>query len=297
MPKPQLRDGFVGQSMYVIPRPVLAEARLHPLVRALYPTDIGWYPNARYHYRYRSKGAEEDHLIVCVDGRGFVEIDGVAHELSAGHLLVIPKECPHKYWATDDAPWSIYWMHYLGDESEYYLERIPGPGVPAAVDAETGEEAVRLFRDCLRALESGYALPGLIYAAQSARHILSLLLFRNPALPTKQANDERLQLLEATIEYMHTNVKSTVRLPELAAQAGHSVSHFSEWFRKETGHSPMAYFIQLKIRYACQLLDLSDQSVMSVALETGYSDPYYFSRIFKKVMGISPEKYRAVKKG
>jgi YesN/AraC family two-component response regulator len=45
------------------------------------------------------------------------------------------------------------------------------------------------------------------------------------------------------------------------------------------------------------MLDLTGKSVKVVAVETGYSDPYYFSRVFKKVMGISPDKYRAIKKG
>ena len=47
--KRKLREGFAGQDMFVIPRPILAQARRHPLVRGLYPTDIGWYPAARYH--------------------------------------------------------------------------------------------------------------------------------------------------------------------------------------------------------------------------------------------------------
>ena len=64
---PRLRQGFAGQDMYVIPRPILAEARRHPLVRPLYPTDIGWYPQARYHYRERPGGAAQDHLMMCVD--------------------------------------------------------------------------------------------------------------------------------------------------------------------------------------------------------------------------------------
>lgn len=45
------------------------------------------------------------------------------------------------------------------------------------------------------------------------------------------------------------------------------------------------------------LLDLSNKPIKSVAIETGYRDPYYFSRVFKKSMGISPEKYRDIKKG
>lgn len=59
----------------------------------------------------------------------------------------------------------------------------------------------------------------------------------------------------------------------------------------------MAYFIQLRMRLACRLLDLSGKPIKTVAMETGYRDPYYFSRVFKKSMGISPEKYRDIKKG
>ena len=59
----------------------------------------------------------------------------------------------------------------------------------------------------------------------------------------------------------------------------------------------MAYFIELRMRLACRLLDLSDKPVKVVAIEAGYRDPYYFSRVFKKAMGLSPEKYRAIKKG
>jgi AraC-like DNA-binding protein len=86
-------------------------------------------------------------------------------------------------------------------------------------------------------------------------------------------------------------------LAQFASHAGLSVSHFSELFRKNTGQSPMAYFTQLRIRNACRLLDLTTGSISKVAESAGYSDPYYFSRIFKQVMGIPPEKYRAIKKG
>jgi AraC-like DNA-binding protein len=293
----RLRDGFSGQDMYVIPRPVLAEACRHPLVRPLYPTDIGWFPAARYHYRDRPEGADEDHLMMCVGGTGFVEVGGVRNQLGTGQLLIIPRRARHTYWADDDAPWSLYWMHFRGEESEYYVGRIPGPGVPAGIDAATIEEAMRLFRDCLGALENGYTLPDLIYASQSARHILSLLLFRNRALPVHESHAERKRQLQAIMEFMHEHVTEHLTLGQLAREAGHSVSHFSEWFRDQAGQSPMACFVQLKIRHACRLLDLTDKPVKAVAMETGYDDPYYFSRVFKRLIGVSPARYREIKKG
>jgi AraC-like DNA-binding protein len=297
MASPRLREGFTGQDMYVIPRPVLARASLHPLVRALYPTDIGWFPEARYHFRRRDNGAPEDHLMMCIAGHGFVNVAGNKNHLHAGELLIIPRDTRHTYWAADDAPWSIYWMHFLGEEASYYLERLSRPGNPVPVDEATQTEAIRLFRDCLGALESGYALPTLIYAAQSARHILSLLLFRNQAFPMEQRADHGHLQLDSTLEFMRTRLSERVKLEEFANYAGLSVSHFSELFRNQTGQSPMSFFTQLKIRQACRLLDLTEKPVKVVAIETGYNDPYYFSRVFKKVMGVAPEKYRAIKKG
>jgi AraC family transcriptional regulator of arabinose operon len=293
----QLGEGFEGQEMFVIPRPVLSEARLHPLIRGLFPTDIGWYPKARYHYRDRVNGAPEDHLMMCMDGHGYVVVDGKENHLQAGELLIIPRNCRHTYWAAEDRPWSIYWMHFRGEDASYYVDRIPNVAEPIAYDKASRTEVVRLFRDCLDTLEGGYTMPTLIYAAQSAKHILSVLLFRNSAMPMKQrVTDQRLNS-DAIIEYMRTRISEPVRLEEFAREAGLSVSHFSELFREQVHQSPLSYFTQLKIRAACRLLDLSGKSIKVVAVETGYNDPYYFSRVFKKIMGISPEKYRAIKKG
>ena len=293
----KLREGFAGQDMFVIPRPVLSRARQHPLVRSLYPTDIGWFPSAGHHFRQRPQGAGQDHLMLCIGGHGFVEINGQRAHLARDHLLIIPRDTPHTYWAAEDDPWSIYWVHFLGDDADYFVDRIPKPGQPVPIERSTRDEAVRLFRYCLDTLDDGYGLPTMIYAAQSTQHILTLLLFRNQSLPEDPGSGSRRSNIEGVIEFMQTPLNENLRLEDFAREAGMSVSHFSERFRRQTGQSPMAYFIQLRMRLACRLLDLSGKPVKTVASEIGYRDPYYFSRIFKKSMGISPDKYREIKKG
>ena len=234
--------------------------------------------------------------MLCVAGHGYVEISGQRSHLRKDHFLVIPKDTPHTYWAAEEDPWSTYWVHFLGDDADYYVDRIPRPGQPIPIDESAKEEAVRLFRYCLDALHDGYGLPTLIYASQSTQHILSLLLFRNQSLPMKQRSGPRRSSIEAAIEFMQNHLNENLRLDDFAREAGMSVSHFSERFRRQTGQSPMAFFIHLRMRLACRLLDLSGKPVKTVALEIGYRDPYYFSRIFKKSMGISPDKYREIKK-
>jgi AraC-like DNA-binding protein len=293
----KLRESFAGQDMFVIPRPVLARIRQHPLIRSVYPTDIGWYPSASHHHRDRPNGVEQDHLMMCVAGHGYVEVAGQRAHLQKDQMLIIPKNTPHSYWAASEDPWSIYWVHFLGEDAGYFVERMPRTGQPAPIEPQTQVEAVRLFRYCLDALHDGYGLPTLIYASQSTQHILSLLLYRNQSLPMEQRSGKRRSSIESAIEYMQSNLDENLKLQDFAREAGLSVSHFSECFRTQTGQSPMAYFIHLRMRLACRLLDLSGKPVKTIALEIGYRDPYYFSRIFKKSMGISPEKYRDIKKG
>ena len=54
----------------------------------------------------------------------------------------------------------------------------------------------------------------------------------------------------------------------------------------------MDYFIHIKIQRACFLLDTTTLSVREIGSQVGYEDPYYFSRIFRKVMGVPPRAYR-----
>ena len=84
----------------------------------------------------------------------------------------------------------------------------------------------------------------------------------------------------------------TTGLKELASHFGYSESYMYRLFFKETGYAPMNYFLHMKIDRACQLLLHTNMKINQVALKLGFDDPYYFSRIFKKIVGTSPKDYR-----
>ena len=73
---------------------------------------------------------------------------------------------------------------------------------------------------------------------------------------------------------------------------GLSKSHYRVLFKEATGVSPKEYITQRRIDAACDILEHSEKSIDEVSLASGYSDVYYFGRIFKKKMGISPGRYR-----
>lgn len=287
----RLREGFKGQIRYVIPRPILDSLKTNPLLHQLLPTDIGWYPHARYHYCERSTGADEHILILCVAGEGWYEIGGQRGAVRPNEALIIPRRVPHVYGAVEDDPWSIHWMHFTGASSDYFACLLPPDVHTLAVAPATVETVTGLFRECYESFLGSFVLQQMIYTAQTVHHLLGCIFFNNeafsPTLRTSQFHSTR-----DTLEYLRQNLHRRLTLDDMARHAQLSKSHFLRLFKEQTGYSPVDYFIHLKLQHACMLLSVTRQTIREISLAVGYEDPYYFSRIFKKVVGVSPSQYR-----
>ena len=96
---------------------------------------------------------------------------------------------------------------------------------------------------------------------------------------------------------MKENIERRLTLKEISEAVGYSSSHFSLIFKKEIGHSPLNYFNLLKIQKACFLLDSTDMKISQICYKIGIEDAYYFSRLFSKIMGMSPRDYKKTLKG
>ena len=95
---------------------------------------------------------------------------------------------------------------------------------------------------------------------------------------------------------MEENVERQISLKDIAQYTGYSVSHFSAFFKSHIGHSPLSYFNILKIKKACELLVTTDMKINQISYKVGIDDSYYFSRLFTKIVGIPPKKYRDTEK-
>ena len=99
-----------------------------------------------------------------------------------------------------------------------------------------------------------------------------------------------LDLLQKSKSY-----KQMINVDEMAQSVNLSVSNFTSLFKKNTGFSPIEYYNHLKIQKACQYLIFTDLRVKEISYKIGINDPYYFSKLFTKVMGASPIEYREKK--
>jgi transcriptional regulator GlxA family with amidase domain len=152
------------------------------------------------------------------------------------------------------------------------------------------------FRHCFGTLAEGYADRNLIYAGHILRNLLGLLFYNNPAYsPNERAGSTRD--LGNVMAFMAHRIAQPLKVADMARHAGMSETNFTSNFRGQTGMSPGDCFIHLRLRQACLLLDTTALSVREIGFQVGYEDPYYFSRAFRKLMGVSPRQYRNLHKG
>jgi AraC-like DNA-binding protein len=291
MPAFRKPEGFPGQVHYVIPDDVMASVARNPLARPLHLSAAGYFPAARYHYVRRREGIRDHILILCVEGRGWYETGTGRFALPTGSFCIIPDSIPHAYGASPDSPWTIFWAHFSGESVPFYLAPASEGESGFTVAPGVVGEVRGIFDRIFRFLDHGYTERGIVASSIAFADILATLFV---AAEGTRGNlgSELSRRMEETIGFMLDHIGERPSLADMAAVAKLSVPHYSALFRNSTGYPPVEYFIRIKMQKACAFLDLSDLKISAIASALGYDDPFYFSRIFTRIMGCSPQAYR-----
>ena len=286
----RIQEGFPGQRLVIVPANVIDRIVQLPLVSRLHVTHIGNYPKAPHHYVERNKGTGETILIYCTGGTGWLEMENQRFPIRPGHLILIPAGAPHRYGADLNDPWSIFWIHVAGPQAAALLKTLGASRKKPLLFVSDITLMQQAFEDLYATLNYHYSDAGLLaMTGELIRLIGRIKLHQGHPEPHRQAVDDRIM---ETMHFMQDHLDMPLMLKTLAERAGQSIPHYCKLFKQRTSQSPMAYFIQIKVIKACTLLSETDQSIRVIASELGYDDPYYFSRLFKKVQGCSPSAYR-----
>jgi len=287
-------DGFKGERLIVLPK-VIAEVLIHnDTTRSLYLTDIGYYPKASGHFYSRPNGANENILIYCIDGKGWITVNDKKHKIGKNQFFIIEKNKPHKYGADKHSPWSIYWLHFSGEKASIFSSIFNHVLDIEPVEGHRIQERISIFEEIYQNLELGYSQDNLEYISMCLWHLLASFRFVQQFRVINKV--KQVNLTQQAILYMKENLNKNLKLEEIAKHVHYSASHFSLMFTKNTSYSPLEYFAQLKIQRACQYLDHTDLSIKTISYKLGFSDPFYFSKVFKKHASLSPMQYKNRKK-
>lgn len=279
-------DGFKDEKYIIIPTESFMDYVGHPLVRMIYPTDAGFFPKAREHYRERSEGADQYILIYCTEGKGTIEVEGESFSIGKSDAFCIPRGRGHKYFADAKDPWSILWVHFKGESAKNFP--IDEPHLIHMDSRHSDNRMVVFFNLLFRVLERNYTLGNFIYISQLLSLILSEVYFREK-VDAGSVQDRHVTMV---VRFMYDNLSRSLTLDEISREVKLSKSYLNTIFKSQTGRSPVEFFIHLKMQEACKLLKNTDLYIYEVSARLGYEDQYYFSRIFKKVVGVSPKDYK-----
>lgn len=140
---------------------------------------------------------------------------------------------------------------------------------------------VRLNRGVARVLEKG------LFSVQETLTHIDTVLARK-----RNLGSDAQRLVRQAMAYFHERYADPISRQDLASYLGMSGDYLTYCFRKEVGMTPIAYLNRYRINQAKELLTKSDKNITEIAMSVGFSDSSYFSRVFRRQVGISPEAYR-----
>lgn len=225
-------------------------------------------------------------LMYLSQGRATVFIDGTARELRAGQaLLCLPGALQRYIYLQRDGCVNKY-VHFSGELCAC-LAGEPVRIIPVASVSEFESNLDRLIRAYCRIdgerelLCNGYL-----------RVLLALL--KDSELLADKPRHTLQDRVRMVINLMNTHINEPIDLDACAALCCVSRERFNHMFKEQTGFPPLLYINMVRIQRAKELLTDSGLTVSECAQTLGFSDVNYFSRLFRKLTGVSPSKYTRV---
>ena len=286
---PKIKAGFLGQTMVVLDNDKKRNLLTNLFYHNLFPEAIGYFPNAKHHNRSRKNGINEYILLYCLAGEGWIKINGKTIQLTPNTGFIIPENTGHKYGSSLKDAWSIYWVHFTGKYATTFYNRF-STTTDTAIKIAFDESRITLLYEILKLLESDYT------DEKTELTHFKLISFLSSICYSNALNNTVDDTISHSIEFMKVHLNEILTIVVLAKQACYSISRYSELFKQKTGYSPIQFLIRLKIQKSCEYLYFTNLAIKEICNEVGFDDPYYFSRMFKKQIGVSPSEYRKKKK-
>ena len=237
----------------------------------------------------------EYQILYIFEGEGEFESKAAGKiKVETGSVIILYPATWHRYRPIKETGWLEAWIGFNGRiadqiiaKSSFKLER---PVIKVGIRSRLIEIYDQVLFDCKEG-EPGYQQ----VAAGLVLELLGLIemYFRTAGLSNK---DIQTQIQQAR-EIISESYKEELNPVEIASRVGMSYSNFRKQFKYYTGLSPVQYIIQLRIREAKSLLYQTNKSVKMIASEIGFKSSYYFVRLFKGKIGVTPGAFRQKSRG
>jgi len=237
----------------------------------------------------------EFQILYITRGNGIFESKSCGKQIiRAGHILLLFPDIWHRYMPDKKTGWREHWISFNGSQPEQFIEQEILKPEKAVIEIGMNEEIVRLYQQINEWIESGKIGYKEMISALTYQLIAQIMVIEKSKKFTGKE-------IEATIHkakvVMADRIDSKINFEALAVELGVGYSRFRRMFRRYTGLAPAQYFLQLRLNKAKALLISTSLSVKEISVITGFDSQFYFSKFFKKRMGMSPVQLREYSRG
>jgi AraC-like DNA-binding protein len=251
-----------------------------------------------------------DHeLVLIVAGRGQLVLDDGPVAFGPHDLLFIPPFVPHAFATTDPRDTEHVAVHFdwapdfpaSSDDPRgrrpYEVRLAPGEPIPMKLSLAAGHLVEQRLTDLLKAWDAGDAV-GQLEAAGHLTAVIAWVLRQAgraddaTSADAQQPAGRNRWRVQRAIDHARAHLREKLTAADLARAAGVSRGRLAALFRDVTGYPPLEYLRRMRVDEARRLLGDVDLSVKEVAARCGFDDVFHFSRVFRKVDGLSPSHFR-----
>lgn len=239
---------------------------------------------------WRPRGRLDYQLLYIAAGKAHFHFDGKEQIVTAGHMVLYRPKEPQKYEYYGEDQTEVYWVHFTGGNVKNILRSYGLTDDKRVFYCGSGLDYQNLFRTMINELQM--CKENYEEVLETYLRLIFIMLKRYFANATKSDNARVVEEIDKATMYFNEHYSEDISIDEYAQNNHVSVSWFIRNFKQCTGSTPMQYILSKRIYNAEILLRDSTYNVTEIAEIVGYDNPLYFSRIFKKVKGISPSEYR-----
>lgn len=245
-------------------------------------------------FRARASGRPGHDLLLCVSGFATVQISNRTFSVSTGEMAWINQESPRVVWPRRTGVWEFVWVHFDSPQSDSIAAALDVDRKPIFKPQATSG-VVSLYRTIFRLMRTRpVSIDAELDAAMSSL-IAVLFKSRQAELSGQQLTPPKIagkpnfaQLLDV----LRSQYGRQWTIRDIARLAGLSVAQLFRLFAQATGTTPMDWLRRERINRAKRQLIETRDRIGDIAEHVGYGDQLYFSRDFKKVVGVSPRAFR-----
>ncbi len=220
-------------------------------------------------------------------GEGSLVLGETSYPLTPGTLFAYGPGVPHRITTDPRATLVKYFVSMAGTEAGELLRQY-GPAPGSVVHTSAPSDLVALYDELIRT-----GLRGTAFTAQIAALVLEQLILRiaEASVAHGLAGGAAFATYLRCRQHIERHWGKVATLDQLARECQVDPAYVCRLFRRFDQQSPYQYLLKQKMTHAADRLLADGVSVKQVADELGFSDPFHFSRVFRKVMGLPPGRF------